>query len=518
MSIVTLIHAGQRREVSSVHIEGQCNLFDGRPSLLRTPYVVTSTVPREVFQQFVSALEGHPIDITDANVCGLSALSREFGFEFLASKVMEFEDGQRVGDSTQNDSTKFPNRLSALEKGALQRDRDISELRSQLLIQSQTQEMVLERLLRIETDLAKLNSEFTTLRSSDVVTLRADVSNLKWTQTRIPAVLEQTVIDAPSVSSTVESNSNCNSAGTVLRVLRQSRLIAERDRFLQSSHIRNDYLSYHFRATDATTGKEVCLTIVGEDPSCVRDQKEVLRKVEVLAGNHHCATQKLIAFCLDPNSDVPSAIVTEFHPNGDLHTALEKEWRGGNALDATVKSKIIFGIVAAMAHLHSRGILHRDLRPSKILLNDRWEPVLGGFTVFYPSDGEFRIGMEAAMCRAPELYNESPDGWGFSVDVYAFAIILYSIFAKPKVLNDGRRPPSNAGQIEMRMSRGARFLKTPEIPKYHWGVINRCWNQGPGSRPTSKILLDEFHESHEYILPGANRWDVLRYEELVYSQ
>jgi serine/threonine protein kinase len=240
--------------------------------------------------------------------------------------------------------------------------------------------------------------------------------------------------------------------------------------------------------------------------------------VEVLAGNSHFATQKLIAFCPDPNSDVPSAIVTEFHPNGDLRTAVEKEWKGDGALDATVKSKIIFGIVATMAHLHSRGILHRDLRPSKILLNDRWEPVLGMSTLSRHFDGGLNLTMAVGtpMFMAPELWNS--DGYDFSVDVYAFSVTLYSIFAEPTELDDGKGRARSSRHFQMRILRGVRFLRKPEIPGYHWGVITRCWVQDPKSRPTFKILLDEFRKSHEYILPEADRSAVLRYERLVYSQ
>jgi serine/threonine protein kinase len=46
-------------------------------------------------------------------------------------------------------------------------------------------------------------------------------------------------------------------------------------------------------------------------------------------------------------------------------------------LTATKKSTIIFGIASGMAHLHSRGIVHCDLKPTTVLLNDQFEPVIG---------------------------------------------------------------------------------------------------------------------------------------------
>jgi hypothetical protein len=85
---------------------------------------------------------------------------------------------------------------------------------------------------------------------------------------------------------------------------------------------------------------------------------------EMSAGNCHFVAENLIAFCFDPYSDVSSTIVTELHPNGDLEAVLEKQRRGGGALDAISKSKILVGISTAMANLPMRGILPRDLTQS----------------------------------------------------------------------------------------------------------------------------------------------------------
>jgi hypothetical protein len=68
------------------------------------------------------------------------------------------------------------------------------------------------------------------------------------------------------------------------------------------------------------------------------------------------------------------------------------------------------------------------------------------------------------------------------------------------------------------MVRGQRYIRKPDIPKYHWEVIERCWAQDPKARPTFQALLEEFHNRHDYILPGADRSAVLQYENGVYSR
>jgi hypothetical protein len=68
----------------------KCTLFQQKPALLASPYKLRSTVPLTLFRQFVSALEGNEIEITSANISGLTQLCEEFGFEDLRSKLSEF--------------------------------------------------------------------------------------------------------------------------------------------------------------------------------------------------------------------------------------------------------------------------------------------------------------------------------------------------------------------------------------------------------------------------------------------
>jgi hypothetical protein len=108
--------------------------------------------------------------------------------------------------------------------------------------------------------------------------------------------------------------------------------------------------------------------------------------------------------------------------------------------------------------------------------------------------------------------------YDFSVDVFSFAVTLHQIFTDTMEFNDGGRPTKSPQQIMMRVIRGARLVKKPEIPAYHWEVIERCWKQDPKERPTFQTLLKELHDRREYILPGADRSAVAEYENRVGSE
>jgi serine/threonine protein kinase len=294
-----------------------------------------------------------------------------------------------------------------------------------------------------------------------------------------------------------------------------SRFVCNENRFTRGAQLQPDAFAVHFKATDTLTGTSVNLAWLSNPTS---NLTRVFGELVTLATNQHPATQKLVAFSFDESPGAPVQIVTEFTPNGSLSEALDSERKKKTViLDATAKSKLIFGIVSGMASLHARGFLHGDLKPTNVLLKERFEPVVGGFALSRPyADG---IGLEEGngtlFYIAPELCGG--DNYDFAIDVFSFAVTLYQLFAELIELDDGKPVPRNSAAYLQRIYNGARYAKKPEIPEYHWEVIVSCWAQNPEARPKFQQLLDEFHSNHKYILPGADRAAVLAYESQVWT-
>jgi hypothetical protein len=107
-------------------------------------------------------------------------------------------------------------------------------------------------------------------------------------------------------------------------------------------------------------------------------------------------------------------------------------------------------------------------------------------------------------------------GYDFAVDVYSFAVTLYSLFAEARVLDDHFRPFVSQ-QLMMRVAKGTRFVKAPAIPDAIWGVITRCWHADPKARPTFWQLLNEFRGARVYALAGSDQAAILEYESRVWG-
>jgi serine/threonine protein kinase len=268
------------------------------------------------------------------------------------------------------------------------------------------------------------------------------------------------------------------------------------------------------RAIDKRTNKEVAVKFLSKSLDTEEERRSFTREVEILARNTHPATLQLRGFCLEPEGPM---IVTDLFKNGTLGDVLKEQY--GNIAppgwNPTKASICIFGIAAAMAHLHERGILHRDLKPDNVFLNDQFEPVVTDFAVSCASNETMCVGTPLYM--APELWGDE-ELYDRPIDVYAFAILLYSFFAEPNRLDDKVGTFRSASGMMMRIQNGARFVRPKDIPEVHWSLIQNAWQEEQTVRPTFREIVDVFHEHHLYILPGADRDQVLEYEERILKQ
>jgi len=93
-------------------------------------------------------------------------------------------------------------------------------------------------------------------------------------------------------------------------------------------------------------------------------------------------------------------LVMELAFNGELYRRLKRE-----ELSSGEKQKIICGIVEGLQYLHANGIIHRDLKLSNILLDDKNVPKIADFglavkieAVNGGPDGE---GEQKTLCGTP---------------------------------------------------------------------------------------------------------------------
>jgi hypothetical protein len=125
MSSIILIHPEEKCEVVGLHVINKCNLFRNNLILTTVPYKIRSSVPLSIFLQFVLALNGNTLTITDSNLVGLSLLCEEFGFETLGAQLLEFKQSRKQNGI---EDTEVRTRITTIEEQLRQCTHDIEML------------------------------------------------------------------------------------------------------------------------------------------------------------------------------------------------------------------------------------------------------------------------------------------------------------------------------------------------------------------------------------------------------
>ncbi len=113
--------------------------------------------------------------------------------------------------------------------------------------------------------------------------------------------------------------------------------------------------------------------------------------------------------------------VMEYIPGGSLESSLR-----GQAFELPQAVRLIEGLCKGLANAHSHGIVHGDIKPSIILLNQKSEPKIGNFGFSHPMLSGDSSADSTHSCRAPELASH-PGATDSRSDIYSVGAILYQL-------------------------------------------------------------------------------------------
>ncbi|WVY90237.1 hypothetical protein V8G54_035751 [Vigna mungo] len=167
--------------------------------------------------------------------------------------------------------------------------------------------------------------------------------------------------------------------------------------------------------------------------------QDFINEVATIGRIHHQNVVQLIGFCV---SGSKRALVYEFMPNGSLDKFI---FSRNENIDFSYEKiyKISIGVASGIAYLHhgcEMQILHFDIKPHNILLDENFIPKVSDFGLakLYPIDNSI-VTMTAARgtigYMAPELFYNNIGGISHKADVYSFGMLLMEMASKRKNLN-----------------------------------------------------------------------------------
>ncbi|KAJ7288962.1 kinase-like domain-containing protein [Mycena rebaudengoi] len=158
--------------------------------------------------------------------------------------------------------------------------------------------------------------------------------------------------------------------------------------------------------------------------------------------------------------------------------------------------RLLSEIAQGLEYLHSRNIVHGDLRGANILINDQWRACLADFGLSAFSDATTtalssnRAGSVRWM--APELLDPGCFGHDHfartpASDVYAFGCVCLELYTGRPPFADIPEPAAMLRVID-----GGRPLKPswdPAISEALWDFLNECWTEDSAARPATDVVV-----------------------------
>ena len=142
-------------------------------------------------------------------------------------------------------------------------------------------------------------------------------------------------------------------------------------------------------------------------------------------------------------------------------------------------------VARAVEYAHSRGVLHRDIKPGNILLNDRGEPLVSDFGLAKLLDGNNDLTRSlttfgTAGFIAPEQAGHAAVDFTPVADVYSLGAVLFNVLAgRPPFL--GPNPVSVIRQASETQAPKLRSL-APSLDRDLETICARCLERDPKAR------------------------------------
>lgn len=235
-------------------------------------------------------------------------------------------------------------------------------------------------------------------------------------------------------------------------------------------------------AKENETGKKV--NVLWNRHDYVQIKNRFVEEVSIRQKLDHCSIVKFIGYTQKDfqNKDHPM-LFTEFYSKGSLLELLQSEDCG--FLDYEQKKIILIGVAHAMQFIHSKKIIHFDLKCSSVYLDDHFNPKVGDFGCARYSDSEHRKidERDPKYLIAPELIKGN--NCSFPVDVFAYGMLFYHVISNKIPMIQC----NNILDLNIQILNGARPDLSCIPPIFHC-FLNSLWSQKAEDRLSFNQIVD----------------------------
>ncbi|GMH40429.1 hypothetical protein BSKO_08333 [Bryopsis sp. KO-2023] len=245
-------------------------------------------------------------------------------------------------------------------------------------------------------------------------------------------------------------------------------------------------------------------------------EEDAINEMELQASIEHPSIARFLAAVIndtDTQDDLtPIGFIMEYFEGEQLETVLaEKSHRHRPPLPLAIRYKIAMDVAHSLAHLHSKGIIHFDVKPDQMLVRGfppSQAPVSArlidfGFALRESSSGYVNGELDNStrwrgMYRylAPEMIKDDRNVTK-QIDIFSFGVVLWEMYTRTVPYHEYGKDDL----LDRVMNDGPFPLELPEEAEPEWkSLVQECMQVDPLKRPSFVNLTIRFEEALDALL------------------
>lgn len=213
--------------------------------------------------------------------------------------------------------------------------------------------------------------------------------------------------------------------------------------------------------------QDIAIKVSRVDKTSIYDS--ILSEADMMKGMQDKNVVHFYGICTDQNCLM---VVMELMEGGDLESALLHKNFQGHFKWANHGRKIALDIIKGLVYIHSKNIIHRDIKLKNILLDDSLRVAkiadVGVARLLEEEEGLTYVGTQLYL--APEIRTGV---YGLSADIYSFGVLLRALIT---------------GEIPRRSAPLRGPVAPEECPVSMVHLIERCLDENPGMNFPLRLL------------------------------